>query len=100
MRFSNTRTAQVVAQAVALVATGAATVVNAQESVVEEIVVTATKRETTMKDTPAAISAVSGEAIRESQSFSLESVRRRDPSLQVNNRGHGHNQILVHRRAS
>ena len=95
MRFSNTRTAQVVAQAIALVATGAATVVNAQESVVEEIVVTATKRETTMKDTPAAISAVSGEAIRESQSFSLESFTRLDPSIQVNNRGVGDNQIIV-----
>lgn len=95
MRFSNTRAAQVVAQAVALVATGAATVVNAQEAVVEEIVVTATKRETTMKDTPAAISAVSGEAIRQSQSFSLESFTRLDPSIQVNNRGVGDNQIIV-----
>lgn len=95
MRFSNTRMAKVVAQAVALAATGAATVVNAQELVVEEIVVTATKRETTMKDTPAAISAVSGDAIRESQSFSLESFTRLDPSIQVNNRGVGDNQIIV-----
>lgn len=91
MRVSNTRLATMAALAVA----ASATVANAQESVVEEIVVTATKRETTMKDTPAAISAVSGDAIRESQSFSLESFSRLDPSVQVNNRGVGDNQIIV-----
>ncbi len=91
MRSRNTRLARLAALAV----TASATAVNAQESVVEEIVVTATKRETTMKDTPAAIAAVSGEAIRESQSFSLESFSRLDPSVQVNNRGVGDNQIIV-----
>jgi outer membrane receptor protein involved in Fe transport len=91
MRVSNTRLARLAALAVAT----SATVANAQDSVVEEIVVTATKRETTMKDTPAAIAAVSGDAIRESQSFSLESFSRLDPSVQVNNRGVGDNQIIV-----
>lgn len=95
MRVSNTRMARRIGSAVAVAATAAATVVNAQETVVEEVVVTATKRETTMKDTPAAIAAVSGEAIRESQSFSLESFTRLDPSIQVNNRGVGDNQIIV-----
>src|SRR5687767_13000666 len=95
MRVSNIRMARRVGQAVALAATAAATAVNAQEPVLEELVVTATKRETTMKDTPAAIAAVSGEAIRESQSFSLESFTRLDPSIQVNNRGVGDNQIIV-----
>jgi iron complex outermembrane recepter protein len=95
MRVSNTRMARRMGQAVALVATVAATVVNAQEPVLEEFVVTATKRETTMKDTPAAIAAVSGATIRESQSFSLESFTRLDPSIQVNNRGVGDNQIIV-----
>jgi len=96
MRVSNTRMARRMGQAVALAATAAATVVNAQEQpVLEELVVTATKRETTLKDTPAAIAAVSGDAIRESQSFSLESFTRLDPSIQVNNRGVGDNQIIV-----
>jgi outer membrane receptor protein involved in Fe transport len=81
--------------AVALAATVAVTAANAQDAVVEEIVVTATKRETTMKDTPAAIAAVGGDAIRESQAFSLESFSRLDPSIQVNNRGVGDNQIIV-----
>ncbi len=89
------RVAVRIGQAVALAATAVVTVANAQESVVEEIVVTATKRETTMKDTPAAIAAVSGDAIRESQAFSLESFTRLDPSIQVNNRGVGDNQIIV-----
>jgi outer membrane receptor protein involved in Fe transport len=85
-----------IGQAVALAATATVTVANAQQAmVVEEIVVTATKRETTMKDTPAAIAAVSGNAIRESQAFSLESFSRLDPSIQVNNRGVGDNQIIV-----
>src|SRR5262245_40551218 len=95
MRVRNARMAPRIGHAVALAATVAATVVNAQEQVVDEIVVTATKRETTMKDTPAAIAAVSGNAIRESQAFSLESFSRLDPSIQVNNRGVGDNQIIV-----
>jgi outer membrane receptor protein involved in Fe transport len=89
------RVAVRIGQAVALAATAVVTVANAQESVVEEIVVTATKRETTMKDTPAAIAAVSGDAIRENAAFSLESFTRLDPSIQVNNRGVGDNQIIV-----
>jgi outer membrane receptor protein involved in Fe transport len=95
MRVRNTRKARRIGHAAALAATAAASVANAQESVLEELVVTATKRETTMKDTPAAIAAVSGDAIRESQSFSLESFTRLDPSIQVNNRGVGDNQIIV-----
>ncbi|MBM0104386.1 TonB-dependent receptor [Steroidobacter sp. S1-65] len=99
MRFSTTRSvggfALRMSQAVALAAAATVPAVNAQEPVVEEIVVTATKRETTMKDTPAAIAAVSGDAIRESQAFSLESFTRLDPSIQVNNRGVGDNQIIV-----
>jgi len=89
------RVAVRIGQAVALAATAVVTVTNAQELVVEEIIVTATKRETTMKDTPAAIAAVSGDAIRENQAFSLESFTRMDPSIQVNNRGVGDNQIIV-----
>jgi iron complex outermembrane recepter protein len=95
MRVSNTRMGRRKGYAVALAATAAVTAVNAQEPVLEELVVTATKRETTMKDTPAAIAAVSGDAVRESQSFSLESFTRLDPSIQVNNRGVGDNQIIV-----
>jgi outer membrane receptor protein involved in Fe transport len=83
-------------QALALAAMATVTVANAQqEPVLEEFIVTATKRETTMKDTPAAIAAVSGDTIRDSQSFSLESFTRLDPSIQVNNRGVGDNQIIV-----
>ncbi|HEY0941299.1 MAG TPA: TonB-dependent receptor [Steroidobacter sp.] len=95
MRVMNSRFAGRMGHAVTLAATAAVTVANAQELVVEELIVTATKRETTMKDIPAAIGAVSGDAIRESQAFSLENFSRLDPSIQVNNRGVGDNQIIV-----
>ena len=99
MRVSNAGMARRMGHGVALAATAAAVatapVVDAQETVVEEIVVTATKRLTTTKDTPAAIAAVGGETIRDSQSFSLESFTRLDPSIQINNRGLGDNQIIV-----
>jgi len=63
--------------------------------VLEEIIVTATKRATSNKDTPIAIAAVSGDAIEKSQAFSLESFARLNPSIQINNRGAGDNQIIV-----
>lgn len=91
MKLKRTRFAGVVA----FTATVATTAVCAQDSVVEEVVVTATKRQTALKDTPAAISAVSGAAISHTQAFSLESFTRLDPSIQVNNRGVGDNQIIV-----
>lgn len=99
MRVTNSRAAgrhaNRIGQAIALATIVAVTNTKAQDVVVEEIVVTATKRETTMKDTPAAIAAVSGDAIQQSQAFSLESFTRLDPSIQVNNRGVGDNQIIV-----
>ncbi|MFV3077370.1 TonB-dependent receptor [Niveispirillum fermenti] len=63
--------------------------------VLEEIIVTATKRATTNKDTPIAIAAVTGDSIEKSQAFSLESFSRLNPSIQINNRGAGDNQIIV-----
>lgn len=99
MRVRNARMARWIGEGVALAAAASAVatppVANAQETVVEEIVVTATKRLTITKDTPAAVSAVGGETIRDSQSYSLESFTRLDPSIQVNNRGLGDNQIIV-----
>lgn len=95
MRVMDNRFAGGIGWSVAVAATAAATLANAQEPMVEEVIVTATKRETAMKDIPAAIGAVSGDAIRQSQAFSLESFSRLDPSLQINNRGVGDNQIIV-----
>ncbi|WP_029015049.1 TonB-dependent receptor [Niveispirillum irakense] len=63
--------------------------------ILEEIIVTATKRATTNKDTPIAIAAVAGDAIEKSQAFSMESFARLNPSIQINNRGAGDNQIIV-----
>lgn len=60
-----------------------------------EIVVTATRRATTTQDIPLAIDAVSGDAIDSAAAFSFESFARLNPSVQVNNRGVGDNQIVL-----
>ena len=53
---------------------------------IEEVMVTATKRETSMQDIPVAISAVTGESLEKSQTYDIESFARLDPAIQVNNR--------------
>lgn len=62
---------------------------------IEEVMVTATKRETSMQDIPVAISAVTGESLEKSQTYDIESFARLDPAIQVNNRGVGDNQIII-----
>ncbi|WP_339067762.1 TonB-dependent receptor [Teredinibacter turnerae] len=62
---------------------------------IEELVVTATKRATSQQDTPLAISAVKGDQLAQTQTFDVESLSRMDPSVQINNRGIGDNQIIV-----
>ena len=61
----------------------------------QTIVVTATRRETSTQDIPLAIDAVSGEAVDEAAAYSFESFARLNPSVQVNNRGVGDNQIIL-----
>jgi len=64
-------------------------------SVLEDVVVTSTRRSSTTKDTPAGVAAVGGEAIEEAQAFSFEAFARLNPSVQTNSRGIGDNQIIV-----
>lgn len=60
-----------------------------QARVVEEVLVTATKRETSLQDTPLAISAISGETLVEKDIVDLRDLRGSIPNLQfVTNQGH------------
>ncbi|MBZ6377146.1 TonB-dependent receptor [Pacificimonas flava] len=59
------------------------------------IVVTATRREASTQDLPLAITAVDGEAVDDAAAYSFESFARLNPSVQVNNRGVGDNQIVL-----
>ncbi|MFY0400968.1 MULTISPECIES: TonB-dependent receptor [Brevundimonas] len=62
---------------------------------VSDVVVTATRREASTKDTPVAVVALTGAAISETQAFSMDAVTRLNPSVQTNNRGIGDNQIII-----
>lgn len=60
-----------------------------------EIVVTATRREGSVKDAPLAISATTGDSLRGANISSFQDLTRIDPSLTVNNQGTGQNQFII-----
>ena len=55
----------------------------AQDFIIEEIIVTALKRETTLQETPIAVSVVGGQAIKESQMHDIRDLPLLVPSLTV-----------------
>ena len=61
----------------------------------EEIVVTATKRASTIKDVPFSINAQTGQDIRRSGAKSLEDVARNVAGLQIQNLGPGQSQVAI-----
>lgn len=78
-----------------------ATGVNAQESedsdkgVVEEIIVTATKRATTIRDVPFSINAMSEQDIQRSGATNLEELSRNVAGLMMQNLGPGQSQVAI-----
>lgn len=78
-----------------LLALGIAEVQAQDTAMLEEIVVTATKRATSLQDTALGITSTSGDTLAKNQTFDMESFARLDPSVQINNRGIGDNQIIV-----
>jgi len=60
-----------------------------------DIVVTALRRETTLLETPAAISAFDGEALAETGSTSIRDFAARTPSLRLVDNGPGRNRISI-----
>jgi outer membrane receptor protein involved in Fe transport len=84
MKKINTRKVLVSAVALAL----ASTVANAQP-VLEEVIVTATKREVGLQDVPVAITVVTGEKILEQGVTSLEQLALFIPNVQITEAGGG-----------
>jgi outer membrane receptor protein involved in Fe transport len=66
-----------------------------EEGAVEEILVTATKRATTIKDVPFSINAMTEDDIRRSGSTNLEDLSRNVAGLTIQNLGPGQSQVAV-----
>lgn len=93
-----------VAGAVAVCLGAAAGAVRAQQAppaepgkaeALEEIVVTATKREAVVQDVPIAISALGGETLRQANVADFEDYARLTPSLQFTTQGVGDARIII-----
>src|SRR5262249_1162810 len=79
-------------------AIGAASIANAQEAPrasAEVIVVTATKRETSIQDVPFSINAQTEEDIRRSGAVTLEDLSRNVAGLAIQNLGPGQSQVSI-----
>ncbi len=72
-----------------------ATAAQAQTSVLEEVVVTATKRESTIQDLPFSINAQTQDDIRRSGATNLEELSRNVAGLTIQNLGPGQSQVAV-----
>jgi len=60
-----------------------------------EIVVTASRRDTNIQDTPIAVSVTTGEALTQNNVASLQDLTRIEPSVVVNNQGVASNQFII-----
>ncbi|HEY4038427.1 MAG TPA: TonB-dependent receptor, partial [Burkholderiaceae bacterium] len=69
---------------------GAAAAGGAQDSTVQEIIVTATKRSTALQDTPVAVTAISASALEDAHVQTIQDVAHLAPSFQATSEGdHG-----------
>ena len=66
-----------------------------KETTVEDIVVTATKRESSLLNVPFSVAAVTQDAIRKSASANLEDVSRGVAGLSIQNLGPGQSQVAI-----
>ena len=69
--------------------------VAAQESVIEEVLVTATKRSSTIRDVPFSINAQTQEDIQRSGATNIEELSRNIAGLIVQNLGPGQSQVAI-----
>ena len=67
----------------------------AEESVMEEIIVTATKRETTAQDVPFSLNVQSEESIKRAGATNIEELSRNIAGLTVQNLGPGQSQVAI-----
>lgn len=79
----------------ALLSVLGATVAQAEQRIVEEIVVTATKRASTIQDVPFSINAQTQEDIQRSGATNIEELSRNVAGLIVQNLGPGQSQVAV-----
>lgn len=66
-----------------------------EDFAIDEIIVTATKRASTIQDVPFSINAQTGEDIRRTGSKSLEDLARNVAGLQIQNLGPGQSQVAI-----
>src|SRR6185295_3090206 len=66
-----------------------------EESIIEQIIVTAQKRETALQDVPFSVAAPSGDQIRNSGASSLAEVGRLVPGLAIADLGPGQSQVAI-----
>ncbi|MEO0437779.1 MAG: TonB-dependent receptor [Pseudomonadota bacterium] len=71
------------ALAISIASVGAANQVNAQSGLLEEVVVTATKRQQTLQEIPVAVSVVTSESIEQAQVLDIKDLQTLVPSLRV-----------------
>jgi len=69
------------------------TVLAADNSQIEEIVVTATKRETTTQDVPFSLNVQTGDDIQRSGASNIEELSRNIAGLSIQNLGPGQSQV-------
>ena len=67
----------------------------AQETLIEEITVTATKRESTLQDVPFSVNAMSQEDIQRSGAQTLEDLSKSVAGLTIQNLGPGQSQVAI-----
>ena len=92
MNFQRTKMNQAVVAAIVSMTAGQAT---ADQNVIEEVVVTATKRSASMQDIPIAVQAMTENTLKEQNVTSFEDYVKYLPSVTSGGRGPGQNEIYI-----
>ena len=92
MRFQRSKINQAVVSAIVSMTAGYA---GADQGVIEEVVVTATKRSASMQDVPIAVQAMTENTLEEQNITSFEDYVKYLPSVNAGGRGPGQNEIYI-----
>ena len=92
MNFQRTKMNQAVVAAIVSMTAGQAP---ADQNVIEEVVVTATKRSASMQDIPIAVQAMTENTLKEQNVTSFEDYVKYLPSVTSGGRGPGQNEIYI-----
>ena len=80
---------------ISLMVAGSLTVVHAQELAIEEVVVTATKREESIQDVPIAVSAFTGAQLEEAGVKDIRDIAAQTPGLAIKSRGETEGSVFI-----